>query len=259
MDITLQSNIIVIRTSRESLELEWMSSFIKNYKEELLFLSHSVIIYHNEAQEEQKREFLTKACELYADTESLDSTFFIKAILCCIHYPVKIEMSDTKLRMKNLDVTLKALEGHRISMTLNRADPWFFVYMQSKLSQHFEAVSEREMVFVLDSLESKGILERSLNRNHIFSRRVKYHYDEDFLRKMFECGKSANRKVSHHYYAILGCDANATADELKSSYKKLVKAYHPDRIVHLNDEAQIGAYTRKFQMVQEAYQALKGA
>ena len=51
MDIALQTNIIVIRTSRKSLNKPWISQFLDNYKEELLFLSHSLIIYDNEEQE----------------------------------------------------------------------------------------------------------------------------------------------------------------------------------------------------------------
>jgi DnaJ-class molecular chaperone len=48
------------------------------------------------------------------------------------------------------------------------------------------------------------------------------------------------------YYDILGVDAQCSADELKSAYRKLARQYHPD--VH-GDE-------RMFKLVTEAYEAL---
>ena len=52
------------------------------------------------------------------------------------------------------------------------------------------------------------------------------------------------------YYAALGIDSGAPADEVKKAYRKLARKYHPD----VSKEA--GAETR-FKEVAEAYEVLK--
>ncbi len=55
--------------------------------------------------------------------------------------------------------------------------------------------------------------------------------------------------MAKNYYEILGVDKNASADEIKSAYRKLAKQYHPD----LNKSEDAGA---KFKEINEAYECL---
>jgi DnaJ-class molecular chaperone len=48
------------------------------------------------------------------------------------------------------------------------------------------------------------------------------------------------------YYSILGVNRSASADEIKSAYRKLAMKYHPDR----------GGDAKKFQEINEAYEIL---
>lgn len=56
--------------------------------------------------------------------------------------------------------------------------------------------------------------------------------------------------MAKSYYAILGLSSMATADEIRSAYRRLVKAYHPD---HYSGDSRI------FRQVQEAYTVLGNA
>jgi uncharacterized membrane protein YkvA (DUF1232 family) len=62
------------------------------------------------------------------------------------------------------------------------------------------------------------------------------------------CFKSAHE--------ILGVPANATWEEIQTSYKEKIKQYHPDKVSHLGEEFSHLA-NKKFLEIQKAYGTLK--
>ena len=59
------------------------------------------------------------------------------------------------------------------------------------------------------------------------------------------------------YYKILGCQPDSSNEEIKSSYKKLVKDFHPDTIVSKGlPEEFMDFATKRFREIQEAYEKI---
>jgi len=66
--------------------------------------------------------------------------------------------------------------------------------------------------------------------------------------------KSVYFKQNDMHYRTLNCTMQSTDEEIKSSYKKLVKEYHPDMIISKGlPEEFVDVATKKFQEIQEAY------
>ena len=55
---------------------------------------------------------------------------------------------------------------------------------------------------------------------------------------------------------ILGVGANASQEEIKQSYRILIKSYHPDKNPHLTN-AEKRTFSQKYQRIQEAYETLR--
>ena len=64
-----------------------------------------------------------------------------------------------------------------------------------------------------------------------------------------------NNKPDKNPYDILGIDKNASEQEIRAAYRKLVKQYHPDRVAGLGKEFQDLA-NKKFIEIKEAYNCL---
>ena len=61
---------------------------------------------------------------------------------------------------------------------------------------------------------------------------------------------------TNNAYKILEIDKSVTDAEVKKAYRKMVKKYHPDKVMHLGEEHQKGAEA-KFKQVQDAYEQLQ--
>lgn len=61
--------------------------------------------------------------------------------------------------------------------------------------------------------------------------------------------------MAKNYYEILGVDKNASADELKSAYRKLAKKYHPDLYTTASEQEKKNA-EEKFKEISHAYDVL---
>jgi DnaJ like chaperone protein len=72
----------------------------------------------------------------------------------------------------------------------------------------------------------------------------------------FQSLKAMFVKDSDSAYKILEISPDATDDEVKFAYREMAKKYHPDLVSHLGEDIQ-GAAEKKFQTVNEAYEAIK--
>ncbi|TJY34691.1 DnaJ domain-containing protein [Pontimicrobium aquaticum] len=74
--------------------------------------------------------------------------------------------------------------------------------------------------------------------------------------KDFESIKAMFFNSTENAYKILEIEKSASVDDIKKAYRKMAKKYHPDRVIHLGKEHQVGAEA-KFRQVQEAYEQLQ--
>ena len=252
MEIVLQPNMVLIRTDFATLETPWMAEFLAGSAEQMLFLPRAVLVLHTEWQLERKRAFFERLGRHYARRHELDEGFFLRSLMRCLERPVKVE--------------LYARDPQSVILSLYAPNRWVLGYLRAQMASCVTSVGERELVLDVSDLKAKSRLERALNRRQLLHYTIEYRYDSRFMQRLYadyadygwEDDDAEQLQIGEmlHYYTVLECPVGASQDALRKSYKKLVKVYHPDR-VHSEDVETVNRYTRKFQLLQEAYTALR--
>jgi len=265
MEIVLQNNLIHISTSFDMLEAEWVSRFLNQHASDMLFLPKAVLVFNNSMYHQVRVDFLEDLSVEYTRTHDLDNDFYLRSLLKFAHQPIKIEL-DKMQAAEIVPVELYAHNSSTVLASLRAPNTWIISYLRSQLDMYLIEVRDMALVFDVSDMKAKSRLERALNKRHILHYEIQYKYGINFMQRLysdfagfdFDEEHEEDEKIEEvmHYYTVLECPVGASQDNLKRSYKKLARIYHPDR-VHRENNAVVNRYTQKFQLLQEAYEALR--
>jgi len=264
MNIVLRDNLILITTGFKTLNCTWMKEFLNKHTRGMLFLPKAVLVFKNDALNEEREEFLSKLSEYYASQNEFSHEFFLRSMLRYKTQPIKVELKKL-LEPEIVKVNLYAYDKDTVLVSLEYPNAWVTNYLRSQLEVYVERGTDISLVIDVSDYKAKARLERALNKRHILHYQIQYTYDNHFMSKLYSdfssfsfgnLGVENQKDERVQFYTILECPIGASQDVLKKSYKKLTKVYHPDKVFHENPN-MLDHYTQKFQLLQEAYTALR--
>ena len=224
-----------------------------------------------------------KIISFYDENEMVQRKYFFKFIAKIYNQTHKDELkikfaqyTTIKLLYKQRN-SLKVIISASVSFTKDEAvfsfekpNGLFISYIAQKFKNSQILINEEQNSLILkikSVSETNGLDELFSKSDHMhFS--VFFNYDKDeftkfkrslnvqnsqkFIRKF-----SALADLFAEQFNILGCDQKDSLEDIRSSYLKLAKIYHPDR--HANKSENIKEdYRLKFEKIQNAYESLKG-
>lgn len=264
MNIVLRNNLILITTGFETLNTPWMKDFLNHHSRGMLFLPKAVLVFRNETLREVREEFLSQLSQHHAATHDFNHEFFLRSMLKFGTQPIKIELEKQE-EPENVQVNLYAYDKDTVLISLDAPNAWVISYLRSQLEVYIEKGTDISLVVDVSDYKAKARLERALNKRHILHYQIQYTYDNRFMSKLYsdfasfsfgDLAKEAEEEEKKVFYTVLECPVGASQDALKKSYKKLTKVYHPDKVFH-EAPHMVEHYTQKFQLLQEAYTALR--
>lgn len=264
MDIVLRNNLILITTGFETLNTDWMKEFLNHHSRGMLFLPKAVLVFRNEILKEVREEFIHELSRYHAEIHDYEHEFFLRSMLKYGTQPIRIEL-DKLEEPESIKVNLYAYDKNTVLISLDYPNSWIITYLRSQLEVYVERGTDVSLVLDVSDYKAKARLERALNKRHILHYQIQYIYDNKFMSKLYsdfanysfgDLCKEYEEEQNKKFYTILECPIGASQDALKKSYKKLAKVYHPDKIIHESPH-MVNHYTQKFQLLQEAYEALR--
>jgi len=264
MEIVLRNNLILITTGFKTLSKPWMKEFLHHHSRGMLFLPKAVLVFRNETLTNEREEFIQQLSAHHAKTHDFNHEFFLRSMLKYGNQPIKIELEKQE-EPEVVKVNLYAYDKNTVLISLNYPNTWVISYLRSQLDIYIEKGTDISLVVDVSDFKAKARLERALNKRHILHYQIQYIYDNHFMSKLYsdfanfsfgDLCEDEEEDENLQFYTVLECPVGASQDALKKSYKKLVKVYHPDKIIH-DSPHMIDHYTHKFQLLQEAYTALR--
>jgi DnaJ like chaperone protein len=134
--------------------------------------------------------------------------------------------------------------------------PGTFEQFAAQFYQHFHS-QPHLLELMLDILLRVATSDGPLNLNEeklILAAATAFHFNQN----RYQSIKSRYIDDLARYYAVLGCVASDSDDQIKRQYRKMVQEYHPDKIAAkgLPDEF-IKFAADKFREIQESYERVK--
>ena len=264
MEIVLRNNLILITTGFDTLNMSWMKEFLNHHSRGMLFLPKAVLVFRNETLTKVREEFLHDLSKYHAASNEFSHEFFLRSMLKYGTQPIKIELNQLE-EPETVKVNLYAYDKNTVLITLNSPNSWVISYLRSQLDVYIERGTDTSLVVDVSDYKAKARLEKALNKRHILHYQIQYTYDNHFMSRLYsdfasfsfgDLCKASEQDTNMQFYTVLECPIGASQDALKKSYKKLTKVYHPDKVFHENP-GLLEHYTQKFQLLQEAYTALR--
>lgn len=264
MEIVLRDNLILVTTDFDTLNTQWMKEFLNHHSRGMLFLPKAVMVFRNEILSQERDRFINQLSQYHATKHDFSHEFFLRSLLKFGNQPIRIELNKQE-EPQEIAVNLYAYNSDTVLISLDYPNSWVLSYLRSQLEVYVERGTDISLVLDVSDYKAKARLERALDKRNVLHYRIRYSYNNRFMSKLYSdfakysfgslC-KEEEDAQKNHFYAILQCPIGASQSALRESYKRLAKAYHPDKVLQ-EAPHMVEHYTQKFQLLQEAYSALK--
>lgn len=256
MDITLEKRSIVFKINHDSINLKPLLYFIENSFQNVKYFSNIAVIQAKSDELIKKRYLLKWAYKIFYNKNKPFSHLTYKELSEAIDLPIQIISTNNKSVTKTVRITIAHLGSHELSITCNQYHSQIIQYLKVVFKKSIIETDElrtlkvkintkSDLLLLKDVLLHKKIsnipvvfVSHGLNFDRLYSEELAF---ENKLKKS---------------YKVLSISYNSSTKEIKSNYKKMLRKYHPDRVSTENNDV-VQLFTRRFQVIQEAYDLVK--
>lgn len=260
MNISLKEKAIVLKLDSESFNLKPLLQFVEHGFTNIKYISNAMVI-NNSVNELIKKKYLLKwSYKLYYKKHKSESVIKFNQILKSLHLPLCIIITNDKQISQMTSISINHLGSNELSIACNQ--------FHSQILKHLKIVL-LPLVINTNTNRSLKIKIKTKNDLLILQRVLSYSKISNISVKFITHGLNFNQLINNENdediiyknkleksFKILSINDYSSNREIKSNYKKMLRKYHPDKVYNQNEET-INLYTKRFQIIQEAYELVQ--
>jgi len=226
--------------------------FCSRHFKNALHLSNALIVFYEEKEKEKRMLFLEWVVK-NASFNDLDSN-----LAKYIKLPLRIKFDCPNAIRKTYNINLCIVSKNSIEIKVE--NEVFVFYFEGFFGKNILEQTEHSLK-IPTKISCLKQLRALMQKKVIFGSFINFVYDKIRWKKLFDQldQKLKPRKTFFYFQdpmeqnlKVLNCTSKSSYQEIKQSYLKLIKIYHPDKVYN-KDEETIKAYTKKFQEISLAY------
>jgi hypothetical protein len=262
MHISLEKNAIVFRLKHDSSNLFPMMHFVKNSFKNVKYLSNLTVISNTQDELVRKRYLLKWAYKIFYKTNEYNGSLSFKQLNKNLSLPIHIINTDHKSIEKTIRITIDHINtNNELKIRCNEYNPMIIDSFEKLFKNSITfSIEKRIFKIKITTKYELAILKSVLSRKKISGVSVVFiTHNLNFSR--FHAHEIISEEEIHKQklaksYKVLGITKNSSSKEIKDNYRKMLRQYHPDKVSSKGAET-INLYTKRFQVIQEAYHLVK--
>ncbi|MGE4295255.1 MAG: J domain-containing protein [Campylobacterales bacterium] len=270
MTVTLHAKEIRISVEEGSLNHLIVKNFVQKYFSNVLTLSGTLVIFHNESELSQKRYFFQWLYSAYRKKRQDISPAFLKMLQGAAAFPIRVRVMGRKKPVQAVSVRLWVPADDRFCLLIEPAGSLMVNYFRQRFSSFLLQQRAVAWLEIKSDPDALTILSELLGRAQIMAQPVTYRYEKIQLDRLLSRAQQSDRQEQKQRffrlvieedaklkeaYQLLGCAQGADAQSVKKCYRDLARRFHPDRAFS-EGEAAVAEMTRRFHAINAAYELI---
>jgi len=261
MVITLEEKAIVFTLQNNSINLKPLLHFIDSSFQNVKHFSNATVIFNENSEEIKKKYLLRWAYKIHQKNLPHTKNIFFQRLMKSFELPLHVVTSNNKYITQVVIITIDQIGSFEVSVSLSQ--------YQEKIVQYFKLIFKDAITRSIDkatfriTIRTKSnlsLLKNILSKKEILSIPVTFiTHGLSFKRLYPDEAHSAEHIYGEKLkksYKILSISDESSSMEVKKNYRNMLKKYHPD-IVYNQSDTLVQLYTKRFQVIQSAYEFVK--
>ncbi|WP_373073726.1 DnaJ domain-containing protein [Sulfurimonas sp.] len=262
MHISLEKNAIVFRIRDDSSNLFPMMHFIKNSFKNVKYLSNLTVVSNTQDELIRKRYLLKWAYKIFYKSNEYKGSINFKQLSKNLSLPIHIINTNNKHIEKTISITIDHINtNNELKIRCNEYHPMIIDTFEKLFKNSISFSMERRIFKIkITTKYELAILKSLLSRKKISGVSVIFITHSLNFSKLhgheIKSEEEIYKQKLQKSFKVLGITPNSTSKEIKDNYRKMLRQYHPDKVSNKGVET-VNLYTKRFQIIQEAYDLVK--